>query len=158
MINTFSKPTWGRRDLVLLHLLVHHPGSQDKALRQELCRGCGEVTCSVCFLVAGPPASPEMTLVHSELSLPRSIRKCTTGLPVGQSGGGVFSIGTPFFQMALPCVKVDIKLWLHGFLMSHLLNQFLLPLLVTPYPYPFFIPSVHRCAKPFEYRAPLHGA
>lgn len=54
---------------------------------------------------------------------------------------------------------VDIQLWLHGFLMPHLLNQFLLPLLVTLHPYSlsFFISIVHRCTKSFEYREPLRN-
>lgn len=42
---------------------------------------------------------------HSGLSTPTTLRKCTTGLSVGQDDGGISSTEVPFYRMTLACVK-----------------------------------------------------
>lgn len=67
--------------------------------------------CSACFLLYSRPISLGGGAIHNgQDPLVLLIMKCPTGLPAGQSNGGITSVGAPSSQMTLTCVKLT-KHW-----------------------------------------------
>ena len=108
-----QKATWGRKEFVSansLHSILEGGQGRNRSrsrggmllssllnLLSQTTKDCLPRGGTACPQWAGP--------FHSN----HQSRKCTTGLPTGQSGGDIFSIEVPSSQMTLACVSLVLR-------------------------------------------------